>query len=97
MESDVAFGIPGKRVEKDLIHTLGAVEDVGQENAIVITVWFSAKHRDGEALPIALENFVNHSCSRHPIANDDESFAWSLSHTIALLFRNRSRGLGGQE
>ena len=85
MESDVALVIPCQRVEENLFHSLRAVQNVRQKNAVVIAVRFGAEHGDRKSLRVTLQDLLDDTPACHAVADNDELFTSSLGHNTVLL------------
>ena len=72
MQLDVVLGIPGKRIQGYGFYALAAIENTGEQDAVVVATRFGAKHCDPEhPAAAARQNLLHGACTRHAVADHD--------------------------
>ena len=73
VQRDLVFLVPRQRVQENLLRFLRAVEHVGKQDAVVVSVRLVAEHHDVEiVIRIGGENVLGHPRAGHAVADDDE-------------------------
>ncbi len=75
MQRNVVLAIPGERIQKNLALPLAAVQHVRKQNAVVISVWLVAIHRDIETIRApARQDLFDRACAGHSVSDDNKIF-----------------------
>ncbi len=91
-EADVVLFVPLAGVEGDFFFGVGAVEDVGEEDAVVVSAGFGTDDGDVErerlgGVGVAFEDFFGDACASHAVAEDDEFGFGCSDHDCTTLKR----------
>ncbi len=89
VQPDAIFRVPGGRIDQDVIKRLGAVQDPGQHDAIVVAVGFVAEHHHIELRrTIPGQHVFDRTRAGHTIADHDQP---AFRHRVGVprsLLRN---------
>src|SRR5436309_398459 len=74
MEGDSVLGVPGERVDEDVLGLVAAGEDAGQEDTVVVAVGLVAEDRDREAaVGVAGAQLLDEAGAGHAVADDNHA------------------------